>query len=157
MTINHELSEQALSAIEASLDNWNQSAWALSGPEPEKLRVTLDDIVTDPPCGTTFCYAGFVALAAGARYDVKEDHFIDENGIVIFDVQEYASRQLGVTDQSVIYRGETIAKNKAKRSLSDIFFYFPSFHADTRKHQFAMLKRRVRAVLRNLDKELSGS
>lgn len=82
MSFNEELVRKALDAIKASPQEWDQAAWR---------------------CETGMCFAGFVAIAAGARWKDPEDlHGLEvippghKAGERLPDVAEFAAEALGL-------------------------------------------------------------
>ncbi len=80
-----ELARLALKRIETDPDRWNQTVWR---------------------CGTTCCFAGHVALAAGATWRVRRfgSNFFEDNVVlpgsdISLHVSDYAQRALHATNE----------------------------------------------------------
>jgi hypothetical protein len=77
---NEQLARNALKAIERNPEHWNQAEWR---------------------CGTGMCFAGFVAIEAGAEwaepYNAHDMDVITPEGH-IEEVADFALKALGYTD-----------------------------------------------------------
>lgn len=87
-TPNTALAYQALDAALAHPDHFYMGQWCSSDD-----RVGLDDL-TGPDCGTTACYAGWVAAISG--YQVDGDGYVFRGGELVGDVDVVAAGLLGV-------------------------------------------------------------
>lgn len=67
-TLNVELLEEIMSYIEAHPQTWNQANWYVNvDPEDgsEKGFWRIEEVTEENSCGTSFCFAGHVALREG--------------------------------------------------------------------------------------------
>ena len=117
MAFNLELAERALKNIETFPETWDQTDWR---------------------CGTTYCFAGHVAMLAGATWvnDSRPDDVTTPDGREML-VDEYALEALGIQK----YDEHPWPKTAHSRAYMSLFFC-PT--------DFVELKRRVAAVAKEL-------
>ena len=117
MAFNLELVERALKQIEAFPEEWDQNDWR-----------------TQNRCGTAYCFAGHVAMLAGASWaSAVLDDVVTPDGRIML-VSDYAAEMLGIKGWD--------------RELRDVdFFYQQLFYCPT---DLPELKRRVAAAAKEL-------
>lgn len=95
--MNTELAEKALESARANPGKFNMSTW-FTGPRGgsnSQAEVTEDRV---PPCGTTACFAGWVAFHHAPLGSKIKDAGIKLPGAERYDsIERYAAEALGIT------------------------------------------------------------
>lgn len=95
--MNVELAEKALESARANPEKFNMSTW-FTGPRgglDSQAEVTEDRV---PPCGTTACFAGWVAFHHAPLGSKIKGSLIKLPGAGRYDsIEEYAKEALGIT------------------------------------------------------------
>ena len=90
--MNVELAFAALEDVKAHPENFDMDTWFSCGSDFTKTTGN-----TVPPCGTTACYAGFVALRAAPVGSKVMSRAIVVPGTDGVDVETYATEALGIS------------------------------------------------------------
>lgn len=95
--MNTELAQKALQSAKASPEKFNMRTW-FTGPRGggnSRAEVTDERV---PPCGTTACYAGWVAFHHAPLGSKIKGSEIKPLGAARFDsIERYAAEALGIT------------------------------------------------------------
>lgn len=97
--MNVELARSALELAKANPEKFNMFSWVSSGAWGMKTVKEAAEYV--PPCGTTACYAGWVAFQAAPVGSVIQGSYVIEPGKPAQHIEQYAQDALDLNRSQV--------------------------------------------------------